>query len=730
MNKSSSRGRLLLLIGTASLLPAAAHAQSAAVPSASPTQETAPEARDTDLGEIVVTAQRREQRGNDVGIAMDVVTGAELAAGGVRQVTDLTSLTTNVNIKNTLGNSVPNISIRGIGLNDYASNNNPAAGVYVDNVYLVSPAMLSFGLFDVERVEVLKGPQGDLYGRNTTAGAVNIISRRPTATPSADFEIGYGSYQSWHVNGAVGGPLTPTLNGRFAFIVEQQDSGWQRNYVTGERMGRINRSAARLQLEWSPSDTFTARLSAHAGYDRSDEALYKADNNLTTTEDDPFLAQARTAGSANDPRMDNKSFGASLTIDWSLSDDLTLTSISAHEYLRRIDIADQDGTGLRQLDSTFANRISEQTQELRLSYSKEDVNLIGGLYYSHDTVRARDFYLIPDLLPMFGDTLGNTYRQKTDAYAGFLHGEWTFLPRATLVAGVRYTHERKAIDDVTTFFGANGVYTNAFAPASARYSTSRVSGKIGLNYKVADDTLIYGSVSRGIKSGGFQGQLTFDPAAIRPFQDETVDAYEIGVKARVFPNLQVNAAAFNYEYSDAQFYGPLFDGPPGVGVLFGIANVGDARVRGIEGDVRWRPVPGLDLHGGIGFIDTEITRSIVAGIAQGSRLPNAPRLTLNGSVKYAWTVSDGFSADVSFTGVYQSEVAFDIVRSPQQAVEEGYFLANGEIGANLGERFRLSVFGKNIFNRFYRTQALFTSIGWTSQFGAPRTFGVNLSYRM
>lgn len=730
MKFSNNKTRCMLMASAVMLLPVGAQAQSTGRSSSEdvPTTASTPEA--TDLGEIIVTAQRREQRGNDVGIAMDVVTGAELAAGGVRQVTDLTSLTTNVNIKNTLGNSVPNISIRGIGLNDYASNNNPAAGVYVDNVYLVSPAMLSFGLFDVERVEVLKGPQGDLYGRNTTAGAVNIISRRPSATPSADFEIGYGSYQSWHVNGAVGGPLTSTLNGRFAFIVEQQDSGWQTNYVTGERMGKIDRSAARLQLEWSPSDTFTARLSAHAGYDRSDEALYKADDNPTTTEDDPFLSQPRTAGSANDPHMDNKSFGASLTIDWALSDVLSLTSISAHEYLRRIDVADQDGTGLRQLDSTFANRISEQTQEVRLSYAKDDLNLIGGVYYSHDTVQARDFYLIPDLLPTFGDTLGNTYRQKTDAYAGFLHGEWTFLPQVTLVAGVRYTHERKAIDDVTTFFGANGVFANAFPPASARYSTSRVSGKVGLNYKVTDDTLIYASVSRGVKSGGFQGQLTFDPTAIQPFRDETVDAYEIGVKSRVLPNLQINAAAFNYEYRDAQFYGPLFDGPPGVGVLFGIANVGNARVRGIEGDIRWRPVAGLDLHGGIGFIDTEITKSIVAGIAQGSRLPNAPKLTLNGSVKYAWTVSDGFSADMTFTGVYQSEVAFDIVRRPQQAVEEGYFLANGEIGADLGDRFRLSVFGKNIFNRLYRSQALFTSIGWTSQYGAPRTFGVNLSYKM
>jgi iron complex outermembrane receptor protein len=720
--------RCLLMASAVMLLPATAEAQltegasTSAVPPGASAQES------TDIGDIVVTAQRREQRGNDVGIAMNVVTGAELASAGVKQVNDLTALTTNVNIKNTLGNSVPNISIRGIGLNDYASNNNPAAGVYVDNVYLVSPAMLSFGLFDVERVEILKGPQGDLYGRNTTAGAINIISRRPSATPSADFEVGYGSYQSWHVNGAVGGALTSTLNGRFAFVTDQQDSGWVTNYVTGKRIGKIDRTAARLQLEWTPSAAFKARLSAHAGYDRSDEALYKADNNVTTTEDDPYLSKPRTAGSANDPHLDNKSLGASLTMDWNIDDNITLTSISAYEHFRRIDVADQDGTGLRQLDSTFDNKIEEATQEVRLSYSKDDLNVIGGVYYSHDTVNTRDFYLISDLFPSFGDTLGNTYRQKTEAYAGFLHGEWTFLPQLTVIAGLRYTHESKDFDNVTTFFGSNGAYTNAFPPASSTFSTSRVSGKIGLNYKPADNTLIYGTVSRGVKSGGFQGQLTFDPAAIQPFRDETVTAYEIGIKSRVLPNLQINVAAFNYQYKDAQFYGPLFDSP--LGTLFGIANAGNARVRGLEGDVRWRPTPGLDIYGGVGFIDTKITKSIVAGVVEGSRLPNAPKLTLNGSIKYGWRVSDKLHADVTLAGVYQSQVAFDIVRNPPQAVEPGYFLGNAEAGVDLGDHFRVSVFGKNLFDKLYRTQSLFTSIGWTYQYGNPRTFGVNLKYKM
>lgn len=720
MTSSKSRMLCVLLTTATTLTPGTVYARAAAA------DAPAPAALGNALDDIVVTAQRREQRGNDVGIAMNVLTGADLASGGVKQVNDLASQTTNVNIKNTLGNSVPNITIRGIGLNDYASNNNPAAGVYVDNVYLVSPAMLSFGLFDVDRVEVLKGPQGDLYGRNTTAGAINIISRRPSASPSAEFQTGYGSYQSWHFNGAVGGALTPTLTGRFAFTTEQQDSGWQTNYVTGKRFGKVDRSSARLQLEWAPTETLKARLSAHAGYDRSDESLYKVDN-MTTAQEDPYANQPRVAGGSNDPHLDNKAFGVSLTVDWSLKDDLTLTSISAYEHFRRIDVGDQDGTGLRQLDSTFRNTINQQSQELRLAYSRDALNLIGGVYYSHDTVSTRDSYGIIDLFPTFGDTLGNTYHQRTEAYAGFLHGEWTFVPKVTLIAGLRYTHESKLLDNVTTFFGSNGVYSDAFPAASSTFSTSRISGKIGLNYKPADNSLIYGTVSRGVKSGGFQGQLTFDPTAIRPFKDETVTAYEVGIKSRVLPNLQINAAAFDYAYKDAQFYGPLFDSP--LGVLFGITNAGNARVKGFEGDMFWRPTAGLDLRGGVGFIDTKISKSIVAGVTQGSRLPNAPKLTLNGSIKYGWAVSDKVGADITLSGNYQSSLAFDIVRNPPQALEDGYFLANGEVGANLGDHFRLSVFGRNLFNKLYRTQALFTSVGWSYQYGAPRTFGFNLAYK-
>lgn len=684
----------------------------------------------TGLGDIVVTAQRREQRADDVGVSINVLTGSDLKATGTQSIVDLAAITPNVQIKNVLANSIVNVSIRGIGLNDYAANNNPAAGMYVDNVYLVSPAMLSFGLFDVDRVEVLKGPQGDLYGRNTTAGAVNIISRKPSETTDVQLEAGYGTYDSWHLDGAVGGALTSNLTARFAVQTIQQGSGPQTNYVTGNRIGKIDRTNGRLQLLWKPSDSFNLLLNAHKGYDRSDVTLYKADNVLTT-EENPFASKPRVAGAGVDPYMRLESSGVSLTANVSLSPSLTLTSISAYEHFTRLHVEDTDGTSVRYLDATYDNRIDQYSQELRLAYHSDNVELIGGGFYSHDKVSTRDEFYAPDLLPLFGlaglDTIGNTYRQRTDAYAAFVHGEWTFAPKLTLVGGLRYTEERKTFDQATTFLCAAGACSNLFAPVSNNYSTSNFSGKIGLNYQAGDRTLIYASVSRGFKSGGFQGQLTFDPSVLTPFGDEKLTAYELGIKTRLFPNFQLNAAVFDYEYSDAQIYGPLFDSP--VGVLFGIANVGDARVKGFEADARWRPADGLDVRFGVGMIDTEVTRSVVAGVTKGSVLANSPRLTLNGLVKYEWSLSGQAKADITLSGNYQSRVRFDIVRSPVEAIEGGYFLGNAEVGVSMGENWRASVWVKNIFDRLYRTQALNTSVGWTQQYGAPRTAGFNVSYK-
>lgn len=679
------------------------------------------------LEEIFVTAQRREQSFNSVGIAVTAISGDEVAKLGYTQLTDIAGQSPNVQIKNVLANSITNVTIRGIGLNDYAANNNPAAGIYVDEVYLVSPAMLTFGMLDLERVEVLKGPQGTLYGRNTTAGTVNFISRKPGDVFDARAQLDYGNFDHKRFEGALGGPLTDTLAGRIALSTVQQGEGYQTNRLNGQKIGEIDRTSVRAQLAWTPSDAVDVLLNVHGGRDRSDVVLMKVDNFMAPeglSGPDPDVSAA-----SNDPHMELDAEGATLSINWSVSDALELTAISGYESFTRHHVEDRDGSSLRQLDGTFDNDIEQFSQEVRLTYASDALVLVGGAFYGEDTVETHDEYEARDLL-VGSEFIGNFYRQKTESIAAFLHGEWSFDPSWKLTAGARWTDDEKRFDDATTYLVSGGVAALVFPPVSTDFSSQNVSGKLGLDYSGIEDTLIYASISRGFKSGGFQGQLSFNPADLQAFDDETLLAYEIGVKTRLAGNtLQLNAAAFQYDYEDMQFYGGLFDSP--VGVLFGIKNVGEARVRGLEADLWWRPLRGLDIRLGAGLLDTEVTKSVVDGVTSGSDLPNSPRYTLNQTIRYSWPVFDSLQADVSVVGNYQDDVIYDIVRSPPDAREDGYFIADARVGLGAAdERWGVYAWVRNIADERYRTQVALSSVGYISSWALPRTYGVSVTFKL
>jgi len=349
--------------------------------------------------------------------------------------------------------------------------------------------------------------------------------------------------------------------------------------------------------------------------------------------------------------MDLETTGANLTVNWSLSDALTLTSITGYQDFSRFHVEDRDGTSLIMLDGTFDNQIDQFSQEVRLTHVGDELVLIGGVFYGEDSVDTRDEFLATDLLALLGlvgvDVIGNEYKQDTTSAALFLHSEWSFNPSWKLTAGARYTDESKDFSGAYTFLIAGGVEAPLYPDVVEEFSTDNVSGKLGIDYTGIENTLLYASVSRGFKSGGFQGQLSFDPAALQPFDDEKVLAYEAGMKTRRLGNsLELNASMFFYDYEDMQFYGGLFDSP--VGVLFGITNVGDAEVKGAEADLLWRPTEGLDLRFGLGWLDTEITNSVVDGVATGSELPNAPEFTFSSLVRYEWPITGALTANVAF----------------------------------------------------------------------------------
>ena len=680
------------------------------------------------IEEIIVTAQKREQNLNDVSVAVTVFTGDDIREQRLGQPVDLAAQTPNLNINETFGNSITNVSIRGLGLNDYAVNNNPAAGIYIDEVYLVSPAMLTFQLFDMERVEVLKGPQGTLYGRNTTAGAVKFISKKPTEEFEGYLSADYGRYDHFILEGAIGGQIAEGLTGRAAVQTSQRNDGFQLNRATGDKVGEIDRSAWRALLNWQPSADLDVFLNVHGGFDNSDTLLVKVDNALTPVDDgiaDPFSSSA-----GNDTLLDNESYGASLAVNWHISEDLTLASVTGYEDYERSHDEDRDGTVLVHLDGLFLNNIEQVSQELRLTYVKDEYVLIAGVFYGRDEVSTRDNFDASALLPLLGvpaDAVGNEYNQEADSYAVFSHAEWQFHEDWKFIAGLRYTEEDKEFNDAFTFLSFGETEVQVFAPISNDYSVSNLSGKAGIDYTGFENTLLYASFSRGFKSGNFQGQLTFNPADLQAFGKELVSAYEIGAKTQLLNNsLQFNISAFFYDYEGVQIYGPIFQHEL-LGPLFGITNAGDAEVYGAEFDLLWRVAAGLDIRLGLGLLDTEITDSFVPNVAEGSDLPNSPDVNFNAGVKYQWNLTPGLVADIMLDTSYKDDVSYDIVNQPMETLEEGYWITNARAGiSSANGRWGVHLWGRNITDEVYRTQVLTSSVGFGENYGLPATYGISV----
>lgn len=421
--------RKLLLAGSAAILVHGAPALA---------QESAD---DTALEEIVVTAQKRSESLQSVPVTVSAIGGETLQDLRMSQAQDVAAQMPNVEIKNTLGNSNPVVSIRGVSMNDFSANNSQSAGVYVDETFYVSPAMMGFQLFDLDRVEVLKGPQGTLYGRNTTAGAIKFITKAPS-TKAGDnyFQVGYGRYQTIEAEGGVNLPISETLTGRLAGQWRNREGGYINNTFTGKNeYGEIHRVAGRFELAWNPSSTISALLNVHAGRDRSDSmAVWKARGTdcveYATTGIpapgcpdflgfvDPDFDDPYTGAWGTDPKLRIDTHGGSFKLDITAGK-VTITSVTAYEKFKRNLQEDADGSPNSGFDIVYNNDIEQFSQELRLATQDIDaVDLIAGLFYSKDTINSQPGHGISSF-DAFGLNVSLFYKQKTEAEAVLISAE-------------------------------------------------------------------------------------------------------------------------------------------------------------------------------------------------------------------------------------------------------------------------------------------------------------------
>lgn len=701
----------------------------------------------TTIDDVIVTAQRREQAAQDVGIALSVLSGEELTNRGITNVNQLQTATPNLEIEPAFGGGAAQFRLRGVGFQDYASNNSPTVGVYVNEVAYPVPVMTQGLIFDVDRVEVLRGPQGTLYGRNTTGGAISFVTRRPTDVVSAGIMAEFGTFEALQVEGFVSGPITDTLKGRLTAMT-QQGGAFQHNRDTGESLGDADRTGVRGLLTFEPTDALSFTLDVHGGIDKSEnEGLYllsplvtrsggpgsvtiPADTDHTATGwglSPRFAAEMGRDIDAK-PGRDNSSWGTSLNGHYDF-EAMRLTSITSYETLDRSEYGDWDASSSVEADTFFASDVKVFSQEVRLSSDADGpLNWVVGAYYSKQTLDER---YSSDFIDVYGTYGQVKYDQEVESVSVFGQAEYQLNDQFKLIGGLRYEEETRDLNGFGTAFGG----ATALPPTTVSTEMTPLTGKLALEYTPTDNLLIYGSFSRGAKSGGFTTYNTGSASGIEPFKPEILLAYEIGFKADPTPVFQINGAAYFYDYSDQQVLSAVWGANGPVGKF---ANVPSSEIYGAELEGTWRPLPDVRITQSISYKHGEYTDFFDLDVAA-SRLANAavfvdksgdeipfPTISYGGSAAYDWLLS-GFNVTAEVNYSYRDDypswlgVKYDV---------PAYWLANASLTVSPeGAPWAATMFVRNLFDEEYDlTRNFFTSAD-IAQPGRPRTIGVRLSYQ-
>jgi iron complex outermembrane recepter protein len=729
------------------------------------------------LEEITVTAQKREQSLQDVGIAVTAFTGDQIEALGFTNTTDIVAMTPGLSytVPNAESSQI-NFFLRGVGLNDFADANENPVAVYVDDVYRPAMGGLSFQLFDMERVEVLRGPQGTLFGRNTTGGLVHYVSRRPTEEPDGYINATVGDFSQVKLEGAIGGRLSDTVAGRLSLATNQHD-GWTENRA-GPDYNETDAKAARAQLLFTPTDRFGALLagwwsdndasvgawqhqstkinaeglSVPLGPNEQDMSIdCNADGTLNAgdlrpapgadcfgyrdTDGDPWAGDFDRDG-----RVVVETRGLSANLDWQL-DPFTVTSITAFQTVERLQTEDTDATPFPLLQPTFAAETDTLTQELRIDGGDEDLRWLAGLFYFDNEVDGDYILDLTNLGFVFFDV---TYLQETDSLAAFGQVEFDLSDQWTLIAGARVANEEKTLDYLNVdesglfefLFGSNVAFD--FSPATvgdlARHDKDSVSGKLQLDWRPTENMLVYGSISQGTKSAGFNvgfldQTLLFasnTPETI-PFEDETLRSFELGFKSTILEGrARFNGSAFYYDYEDFQTF--RFE------LLNQVIFNTDAEVTGGELELQASPAEGWDVALGLSLLDATAKNipDPAGGVPRDRSMVAAPEITASALVRYAWPAFGGEMA-VQAWGNYQGETFYDIQNVPVSR-EDGYTVGNLRASYTSGdERWEIAAFAHNVTDEEYMSYSFdFTgTFGFNQQaFGPPRWIGVTLQYNM
>jgi len=772
--EGSARGRLQnmrVLTARAALLGTAAAAvlfatSANAQPNAGPTQpSTGAEAANnvqtqeqaatgSDQG-ITVTARRRNELLLNVPVAVSAYSGEQLNRQGALTITEVAKTTPNVTLKVSRGtNSTLTPFIRGIGQQDPVAGFEQGVGVYLDDVYFNRPQAAVLDIYDVERIEVLRGPQGTLYGRNTIGGAIKFVTKRiRTDGTHISMRTNIGTH---HQADFIVSASTPVANGLYFGIAGARlsNGGFGKNLTTGLSNYNKDVLAGRASLEFIPSDRIFFRVTGDYIVDDSNpKGGHRFYPNLcanaaggcgTAAGTFPVLSNVYdTQGGLTDPTQRVRAGGVALHGEFDLTDSLKFKSITAYRKDTGYTPIDFDATPKIDVDVPAIYRNKQFSQEFQLVLDKGSLQGVAGLYYLN--ARAFDEFdvrLYTSLNGLTASTLGNVHTKTWAAFADFTYD---FSPQWAVSLGGRWTNDQRTAYILAQtrlgggqpgLGGVNGFGVGTvLPPTTTNFTGTRTDTKFtpraSINFKPTPDHNIYLSFSQGFKGGGFDPRGKAINAKTQAYQDiydfltfkpESVDSYELGWKAALFDHrLQLATAVFDAEYKDVQVPGSSACIVNGLANFCGTTtNAGKARMRGVEVETNARlaqnlATPGdrLTLAGSLGYLDAKYLRyittvpnpapppaSIAVDVAKNRKIQNTPRWTLSGTLDYS-TPAWGGHLDANTTVSYRSfsqqfEIASPFLDQPGYALWDANLLWRSQ-----GDRFELGVHAKNITNKKY-----------------------------
>lgn len=726
-------------------------------------QADAASAQDRAIQDIVVTARRRDETLQETPIAITAFSPAQLESKAAINIGDLQGAAPNVLITNqNSGAAAANISIRGLTFADVEKSFEPTVGVVVDGVFIGTNTGQFFDFFDISQIEVLRGPQGTLFGRNTIGGVINIRRTRPTGEFGGKFEASYGNYDSWAARAVVNAPIVEGVLAAKAFYFHNQSDGYYRHGITGKRVGKSNNENFGASFLFTPSSSFDALLTL----EKQVQDFEPVNSNITNGSEAfcnqgildavigvPGLVRAAPARECNRNTGDDlytvfgsptysKYSAPAATLEMNLDlDAIKLTSVTGYRKSSEDQTQDFDSSSG---DYYFVNRLQkfrQFSQEIRGAgnISSGFDYVVGAYFYDskYDLTQITRFAGFPAPTQVVTGT--------SQSYAFFGDFNLQLMEQVRLSFGGRWTHDKKT--------NYNFVAPNQFPKAG--YSGSKFTPKIGLDYRPTDDLMVYASWSRGYRSGGLSGRGQTLISSTTPYGPETVDSYELGLKSAFLDKrLLFNVSGFYSKYNQLQ-QNTTIPISGGIGNETVVTNVGSATVKGIEAEITAKPVQGLTLNAAVGLLRSKfknfLTRAPVNGVLttfdySANNLIYNPRQTFSATADYVVPVDFGeLKFNVSYRNIapYDQQISLGrttvgsngiiIVQGNDPRVRsdrQGLLDASATVQFDLsGHKARITAYGRNLADDRGPNAAL-TVAGLFSFSSArePRTYGLQFGF--